>query len=637
MGRRSDSWGDSASLLISTAFRARTAHGHYTGREVPQDIGTDRTVARLVGGRYQITGLLASGGMGEVFQAHDRVLERTVALKVLRATLGADPDFVERFRKEATAAGRLSHPNIVQVYDWGRDEGGSAYMAMEFVEGQNLREVLAANPRLRPAVAARIAAQVCGALEHARRAGIVHRDVKPENILVGPDGQVKVADFGLARALAESRATQAGLVFGTAHYLAPEQVEGRGSDHRADLYALGVVLYEMLTGETPFAGDNPVVIAYQRVREDVPPPSARAPGVPDALDAVVRRATARSPDARFPSAREMGEALRSAVPRSDTGDVALLVHPTVAIPIATQETVNLGRRRRRLTRRGIVLIAALLALALGSVPVLVGALARVQVPKVTGLTKDAAVAALEKAGLEASTDFQNDSRVPVGRVIRQDPAPEASVRKGSTVTIIVSLGPVTVEVPKVVGLDYEDAKRTLERLGLEVAKVEAFSRTVVKGAVIEQDRDPGVLVNAGSTVTLTVSKGKEIVAVPDVKGKPEAEAKDTLTRAGFAVTVKREFSDTVAEGVVISQTPAAGTRAEKGSAVAVVVSQGPTEFPMPDVRGQDFDDAKAALEAKGLVVERQQVPGSVGDTVVGQKPSPGRKVKRGDKVTLFTA
>jgi len=236
--------------------------------DVSQDISTDRRIARVVGGRYQITGLIASGGMGEVFQAHDRVLDRVVALKVLHVGLGSDPDFVERFRKEATAAGRLSHPNIVQVYDWGKSEDGSAYMAMELVEGQNLREVLAASGRLRPALAARIAGQVCSALEAARKAGLVHRDIKPENILLTSDGRVKVADFGLSRTMAESKATQAGVLLGTAHYVAPEQVEGKESDHRSDLFALGVVLFEMLTGKTPFTGDTPLIVAYQRVREN---------------------------------------------------------------------------------------------------------------------------------------------------------------------------------------------------------------------------------------------------------------------------------------------------------------------------------------------------------------------------------
>ena len=602
-----------------------------------QDIGADRRIARIVGGRYQITGLIASGGMGEVFQAHDKVLDRTVALKVLRAGLGSDPDFVERFRKEATTAGRLSHPNIVQVYDWGRSEDGSAYMAMELVEGQNLREVLAASGRMRPALAARIAAQVCGALEAARKAGLVHRDIKPENILLTPDGRVKVADFGLSRTMAESKATQAGVLLGTAHYIAPEQVEGKESDHRSDLYALGVVLYEMLTGTTPFTGDTPLIVAYQRVREDVPLPSAAINGIPETLDQIVRKATARDPEQRFGSAAEMGEALRTAVPRTDTGEVGMLVHPTIAIPIGTQETVNLGRKGgHRLTRRGVIVLLAVLALIAGSIPILVGAFAHVKVPSVAGLTKAEATTKLRAAGFAVTSDLENNESVPEGSVIRTDPSGGSSIRKGSTVTIVVSAGPVTVRVPDVTRMKFEDAKAKLEKLHLEVDRTDAFSG-VKRGYVISQNKDPDVLVNSGTRILLTVSKGVERVLVPDVTKKSQDDATTELTAAGFTVTVQKQDSDSIPAGQVISQTPAGGVKAAKGSAVTIVVSQGPQQFPMPDVRGMSYSDAKAKLEDMGLVVKREQVPGSYGDTVVGQKPSRGQKVQRGQTVILYTS
>jgi len=605
---------------------------------VSQDIGADRRVARLVGGRYQITGLIASGGMGEVFQAHDRVLDRTVALKVLRAGLGSDADFVERFRKEATAAGRLSHPNIVQVYDWGRSEDGSAYMAMELVEGQNLREVLTASGRLKPSLAARIAGQVCAALEAARKAGLVHRDIKPENILLTPDGRVKVADFGLSRTMAESKATQAGVLLGTAHYVAPEQVEGKESDHRSDLFALGVVLYEMLTGRTPFTGDTPLIVAYQRVRENVPRPSELVAGVPPAMDEVVARATARDPNKRYSSAADMGEALRTAVPRSDTGEVGTLVHPTIAIPIGTQETINLARKRgHRLTRRGVIVLVAALALIAGSIPILVGRFSHVDVPVVAGQTKAAAEKTLRDAGFTVTTDVENSATVPTGRVIRTDPAGGSSARKGSTVKLIVSSGPVTVSVPLVINMTYEDAKTKLEGLGLAVSRVDAFSPTVKKGYVIAQSQAADVLVTAGTKITLTVSKGVERIDVPNVVGKTEAEATQILTAAGFTVTPQHVDNNTVPAGQVISQSPAAATKADKGSAITIVVSKGPAQFPMPDVRGKSFAEAKAMLEGLGLIVKREEVPGSYGDTVVGQRPSSGQTVKRGDTATLFTA
>jgi serine/threonine protein kinase len=599
---------------------------------VAQDIGTDRRIARLVGGRYEITGLIASGGMGEVFQARDRTLDRTVALKVLRAGVASDPDFIERFRREATAAGRLSHPNIVQVYDWGRGQDGSAYMAMEYVEGQNLREVIAANGKLRPAIASRIATQVCAALEHARRAGLVHRDVKPENILVTPDGRVKVADFGLSRTMAESRATQAGVVLGTAHYLAPEQVEGKESDHRADLYALGIVVYEMLTGETPFTGDNPVVIAYQRVRQDVPAPSGRVNGIPPAMDEVVKRATARAPTKRFASGAEMAEALRASVPRSDTGEIGALVHPTTAIPIASQETVTLKTRRGpRITRRGLIVIGVVLVLLLASIPILMGVLARAEVPNVANLSKAQAQSAVQKAGFKVGQEFENHATVGEGFVIRTDPPSGESARKGSTVTLVLSQGPVKVTVPNLRGKPFAEAEGTLKGLGLVVARVDAFHNSVAKDLVIDQDKDPDTIVAQGKTVTLTVSKGKERVTVPDVRNKPEAEATQMLSSAGLTATVQRAFNETVPAGVVISQSPDPNAKADKGSAVTIVVSSGPPNVAAPNIRCKTRTQAADIATQSGLKIRFE----GNDRFVVDQQPAPGTQVPRGSTIVAY--
>ena len=599
-----------------------------------QDIGSDRRIASLVGGRYQITGLIASGGMGEVFQAHDKVLDRVVALKVLRPGIGSDTDFIERFRKEATIAGRLSHPNIVQVYDWGRGDDGSAYMAMEFVDGQNLREVLSSNGRLRPSVASRIAGQVCAALEAARKSGLVHRDVKPENILLTPDGGVKVADFGLSRTMAESRATQAGVLMGTAHYLAPEQVDGGESDHRSDVYALGVVLYEMLTGETPFTGDNPLVIAYQRVRHDVPKPSERIGGVPPGLDEVVRRATARNADNRFGSAAEMGEALRAATPRSDTGAVGTLVHPTIAIPIGTQETIQLRRKRGpRFTRRGFIVIAAILAALLASIPLLTGALAHADVPTVAGAAKADAQRTLEKAGFKVSSEIENHPDIAAGRVIRTDPPAGASVRKGSTVKMIVSAGPVTVQVPNVRGMEYDQAEKTLTDLGIEVRRKDMFSQTVAKGLVIDQDQNPGVLITQTTPITLTVSKGKERVVVPDVVGKPEAQAVQLLVAAGLQAAIERKISETVPAGVVIDQTPKKDAKLDRGSSVTLVISSGPPKVKVPNILCKTRAQAAAIIQSAGLKIQFN----GPDKFVVDQSPTPNQVVPKGSTVIAYMA
>ena len=621
------------SVFGRTGLRVRPLSLHYTAPDVSQDIGTDRRIARLVGGRYQINGLIASGGMGEVFTAHDRVLDRTVALKILRAGLGSDEDFLERFRREATIAGRLSHPNIVQVYDFGRSDDGSAYMAMELVDGQNLREVLAASGRLRPALAARVAAQVCAALEAARKAGLVHRDIKPENILLTADGQVKVADFGLSRTLAESRATQANVLLGTAHYVAPEQVEGKDSDHRADLFALGVVLYEMLTGATPFTGDTPLIIAYQRVREDVPKPSGRVAGVPPALDEIVRRATARDPSRRYGSAAEMGDALRNAVPRTDTGEVGLLVHPTTAIPIGAQETINLKRKRGpRVTRRGMIAIGVIAVLLLVSIPFLLKSLARVEVPSLVGQTKAAAEKTLRDLGFKVTSEIENHRTIPQGHVIRSNPPAQSSARKGSTIQLVVSAGPPIVTVPDVTNQKFEIAEEQLLGLGLKVVRKNAFHPTIAKGNVISQDKQPDVVVRAGTTVTLTVSKGVERVTVPDVKGKTEAEATQLLTTAGFTPKVQKKDDDTVPLGQVISQTPAGGTKADKGSEVTLVVSNGPPVVKVPNLECKTRKQAEDILASVGL--KAQFVGGS--RYVVDQDPRAGTEVRRGSTVTGYT-
>jgi serine/threonine-protein kinase len=458
--------------------------------------------------------------------------------------------------------------------------------------------------------------------------------VKPENILLTADGGVKVADFGLSRTMAESRATQAGVLMGTAHYLAPEQVEGDASDHRSDIYALGVVLYEMLTGETPFTGDNPLVIAYQRVRNDVAKPSTRIGGVPPALDAVVARATARDAGNRFASAAEMGEALRAATPRSDTGEVSTLVHPTTAIPIGTHETIQLKRKRApRLTRRGIIVIAALLVAVLASIPLLTGVLAHVDVPNVTGKTKADAQGMLEKAGFKVTTETENHASIPTGVVIRTDPVADTSARKGSTITMIVSAGPVTVQVPNVRGLPFADAEKQLQDRGLEVVKVEEFSATVAKGLVIDQDHDPNVIVTQNTPVTLTVSKGKERIAVPDVSGKTEADATQILSSVGFKIVVERKDHDTVPAGSVIDQSPKKGVKADKGSEVKIVVSNGPPKVSVPNILCMTRTQAAHTIAAAGLKIE------FVGtySRVVDQSPPPGSTAPRGSTVKAYTA
>ncbi len=593
-----------------------------------QPAPSDRTIARPIGGRYRITGLVASGGMGEVYAARDTVLERTVALKVLRGNLGGDADFVERFRREAQAAARLSHSAIVQVFDWGRDDG-EAYMAMEFVDGQNLREILSARGRLDVATASRITWQVCEALEHAHKAGIVHRDIKPENILVTADGRVKVADFGLARALAESRATQAGMVLGTAAYLAPEQVQGQDVDHRADLYALGIVLFEMLTGKAPFVADTPAAVAYRRVNEDVPPPSLQAHGVLPALDAVVKKASARDPGDRYTTAAAMASALHDAVPgAASAGGLGIDVQHTTALPVQSQETIQIARKRPNIRKRRLIAVLAVLML-IATIPIALRATARVLVPPLAGKTQDQALKVLRGRDLQPTLVQRHDDRVATGQVISTEPPAGAKLKKGAAVTVFVSLGPASVTVPDVRNKAVADAIKELEAKGLKNQRIDQYHSTVKKDVVYDQEPTPS-LVTKGSAVKIFVSKGPEMVPVPDARGKPRSDAESLLESKGFDVTVTLKEDDKVAEGLVISQSPASGSAA-KGSVVALVVSKGAPPVVVPDLICMTRAQASDAAAQAGF---RIQFEGRARDNiVVDQNPIPNSKAPRGSTIT----
>ena len=597
-------------------------------------------LAGPLGGRYEITALIAAGGMAEVYDARDSVLDRRVAVKILHATYGNDAEFVERFRREAMAAGRLSHPNIVQVYDWGRSTDGAAYMVMERIVGKTLRELLTEKGPFSVSSAARLIEQVCRALDAARREGIVHRDIKPENILITTDGQAKVADFGVARALAESRATQAGVVIGTASYLAPEQVEGKPGDHRSDIYSLGSVLFEMMAGEVPFRGDNPVVVAYRRIAEDVPRLRSRRADAPAALEDVVARATARDPDDRFQTSSEMAAALAPLAVGGEQ-EAATLIDPgdnrTRAIPVAAAETTVIRRRvtPKKRRRRLIALLAFLVAA--GMVPVGVRMFGTVPVPDVTGMTQEAATSVIEDAGFTAEPVVRHDPNIELGKVISVSPVAGAKLRRGSRVTIAVSIGPLLVAVPDVKGKTLAEAQRLLAERGLEPVVANRFTSSVKKGLVFDQNPDPNVSVRSDAKVTIVVSAGPEQKTVPAVVGKPLTEATEMLKAEGFAVATKRVIDEKIPRDQVISASPTRGTKTDKGTTVTLTVSDGPSEIPVPDVRGETFDEAAARLRAAGFTASRRQVPGSYGDTVVSQVPNAGRKAKRGSNVILHTA
>jgi serine/threonine protein kinase/beta-lactam-binding protein with PASTA domain len=610
-------------------------------------------------GRYAIVARIASGGMGEVFRARDTVLARDVAIKVLHRSLAGDQAFVDRFRTEARAAAGLSHTNIVAVFDWGSVDG-IYYMVMEYVRGQSVRALANRQGRLEPAQTAEIVRQTLQALDHAHRQGIVHRDIKPENMLVTTEGVVKVADFGLARAYADGRQTQAGTVTGTVQYLAPEQIRGEPADPRSDLYSLGIVSYELLTGKLPFTGETAMSIAYKHLSGRVPMPSATVPSISAELDGFVASATDRDREMRPESAVAMRHDLEAIVPtlpptralasivddapgdapvpdEGATTDVVVLgdLAPTSELDTttATIARVERGTRRRWRRRLGIVaLVAAIAASAWGVWTYLVPH--RADVPEVAGMPVEAARDQLADLGFTVRiADGQYSERVAEGRVVRVQPEPGTSLEQGESVTLVPSLGPPPVKAPRVEGMPLERATAQLERAGLQAKVVERrFHDEVADGSVIAQ-RQSG-MVPSGSTVQLVISRGHAPVEIPRVAGLTEAQASERLQAAGFTVTTEEDFSISVDRGSVIGVSPKAGEPAPYASTVTLKVSLGPERFQAPSFIGLTRSQAEARAAEFGLQASFTDLPGGTG-VVITQSPAPGVTVSYGDTIQLF--
>jgi serine/threonine-protein kinase len=602
-------------------------------------------------GRYHVLERIAAGGMGEVFRAHDAVLAREVAVKVLHRSLSSDPGFVERFRREARAAATLNHPNIVAVYDWGAVDG-IYYMVMEYVRGRSVRELLNASGRLAAAQAADIIRQTLAALEHAHAKGIVHRDLKPENILITTDGVVKLTDLGLARAFADAKNTRAGAVTGTVQYLAPEQIRGEPADPRSDLYSLGIVAYELLTGELPYTGETPMAIAYKHLSDRVPKPSRSAPEVGDDLDGFVASATDPDREMRPESAVAMRLDLASfagSLPRarslgalvSDLPEAEQPVAAAAAAAATVTETIpRLQRAQRRRWRRwaAAILVVGLVAGAA------YGAWAYVlphrhPVPQVVGTNVDDATGQLGALGFTvrvAKGEF-SPTGMARGTVLAVDPAVGTSLKQGATVTLVPSLGPPPVAVPDVTGSSLDDAARVIEDANLALGDVHrVYSPTVHDGDVVRQDPSIGKAPR-GSLVQLWVSKGRAPVPIPAVVGKQQNRAERLLRDAGFKPVVAVAFSDQIGRGLVISVDPREATPTAYGSAVTITVSQGPQEFPVPNFSGLAPAVAEQRAHAYGLQVSFFNIPGTSATHVISQTPTPGSTVRYGDTVTLFVA
>ena len=604
-------------------------------------------------GRYHVLDRIAAGGMGEVYRAHDVVLERPVAIKVLHRSLAGDAGLVERFRREARAAASLNHQNIVAVHDWGSVDG-IYYMVMEYVAGLSVRELLNERGVLAPAQAVDVLDQTLAALEHAHRQDIVHRDIKPENLMVTREGVVKVADFGLARALADAQITEAGTVTGTVQYLAPEQLQGEPADARTDLYALGIVAFELLTGRLPFTGETPMAIAYKHIHERVPAPSSFNPAVPAPLDGWVASVTEQERELRPESAAEArrdltaeSSSLPSAEPLDSlVPDVTVIHGPepdarvdraaTVTIPGRT--TKHLGRRRW--WKVGVVLLLTLFALGSGAWAAWAYLIPhRVDVPSVIGMPVDNAQTTLGGAGLVVRmAEGEYSTKIAADHVLRVQPPEGTTLDKGDRVTLVPSLGPRPVPVPDVIGKTLPEARSLLHDAGLQVGDVRReYDERVDEGLVTRQSVEGDAETPVGSDVDLVISRGPTPVPVPKVVGLEQSAATAALEAAGFVVNVDEEFSDRVDRGVVISQTPARGTELQPGDDATIVVSKGPPEFAMPSVVGMSRDDAVAKLRSLELLVDVSIVPGHPGARVVFQEPAAGTTVRAGDLVHVYVA
>jgi beta-lactam-binding protein with PASTA domain len=581
----------------------------------------------LIDKRYRILGRLGSGGMADVWLADDTELGRPVALKILHERFAQDREFVQRFYREASSAAGLQHPNVVNIFDRGEVDG-TYYIAMEYVEGSSLKDLIGRG--LNAGEAIEVTRQLLTAARFAHAHGIVHRDLKPLNVLIDREGRLRVTDFGIARAGA-SEITQTGSVMGTAQYFSPEQAQGLDVTPASDLYSIGIILYEALTGRVPFEGDSAVSVALKQVSEQPVPPSRINPAVPPALDAVVMRALAKDPANRFATADEFLAALDAAEAdpaTSSASDTARFV-PIPPPPELVEDD------ERRWPWRWILL--GLLALALAGLAA--WALTRpveVVVPTVLGEKEDRATELLEAEGFEVDVE-EFESEQPAGTVVEQDPRAGTEAEEGATVTLSVSEGLGTAKVPDVAGLPEREAVKRLEDRGFAVDSESEFSSEVGAGRVIETEPSAGTTIEGGSEVTLIVSQGADLAEVPDVIGLGQQIAENQIESAGLIVNVETEDSDQP-EGTVTAQDPPAGTEVETDSEVTIVVSTGAGSVLVPDVEGLFRDGAIRIMQNRGLdVVWQDEETANPDDDgrVLDQAPEPGSRVRAGDTVTLI--
>ncbi|MFF3943322.1 Stk1 family PASTA domain-containing Ser/Thr kinase [Streptomyces sp. NPDC001902] len=638
---------------------------------------------RRLGGRYELGSVLGRGGMAEVYIAHDTRLGRTVAVKTLRVDLARDPSFQARFRREAQSAASLNHPSIVAVYDTGEDyvDGVSIpYIVMEYVDGSTLRELLHSGRKLLPERSLEMTIGILQALEYSHRSGIVHRDIKPANVMLTRNGQVKVMDFGIARAMGDSgmTMTQTAAVIGTAQYLSPEQAKGETVDARSDLYSAGCLLYELLTVRPPFVGDSPVAVAYQHVREEPQPPSVYDPEVTPSMDAIVLKALTKDPDYRYQSADEMRadiEACLDGQPVAATVALGAVGYngggyggygndaPTTALPPQQDAGTSMlppmreddggygydqpqgnGRRKPKKSNTSTIL------LVVAAVLVLIGAIFMgkalfsgngsgndtVSVPQFVGDTKSEAQDRASNGGITITFGeamFCADQ--PKDHVCQQSAEADSKIPKDQSVTLQLSKGAEKIEVPDVTGDSFEDAEAELKEKGFEVDKQSKTSNEE-EGTVLKQDPKSGAKRDKGSTITLTVAVAPEEVVVLDVTGQDVEQAKKTLEDQGLKVTTQDRESADQQQGKVVEQNPRGGSKLKAGDSVTLFVAKPPSTNAIPNLQNMTVTQVSGIAQEFGVTL--QFAPGSSQDgnaIVQGQVPQQGTQMKPGDTLTIF--
>ena len=583
----------------------------------------------VIDGRYRVLNRLGSGGMADVYCAEDTQLGRRVALKLLYNRFAEDAEFVERFRREASSAASLQHPNIVGIYDRGEWDG-TYYIAMEFLDGHTLKQLVREHGAMPPDLATDITIQVLRAARFAHKRGVIHRDIKPHNVILDEEGRAKVTDFGIARAGA-SDMTETGSIMGTAQYLSPEQAQGQPVSPRSDLYSIGVMLYELLTGRVPFDAESPVTIALRHVTDRPVPPMEINPAVPPALNAVVMRALEKEPARRFADADEFIAALEAAraEPTIVAKEMVLEPYPMPGEPFAEEE--------RRESRWWLWLLVLLLLAALGVGAYLLFAPKKVAVPDVVGSTSAVASQKLQNAGFEVNIQTVISDSVATDHVATQNPQPGVKAKEGSTVTIIVSSGRGEATVPGVLGQKQSDAEKAMKDAGFKTDVRKESSESVPKGRVISTSPPENSQLEKGRTVTLVVSGGPQQVSVPDVVGKQEDEARTALEDAGLRADVSQEESTSKDPGTVLRQDPTSGGKVDKGSAVKLVVAKAPPNVDVPDVVDQKQTDAQKALTDAGFKVRvRHENVDTIDQDgiVVDQSPAGGEQLRKGSRVTI---